>query len=140
MSMNMKNNFNRKIKIHLLILIITLILVNTPPPISAIGFNNGNLNINTELEKYLIEDNWDFLGRKGEKIYFKERERVCNNNPFKEFLYDVKHIKYQLQMTKKCYNDNWFIYVPIAGIRFGKTIIKPLDSKTKSKLLKLIPK
>lgn len=59
-----------------------------------------------ELQVFVKENQWDFLGRDGDKLYFKLRNEYAQGDKWKELEFEIKTLPEQTQMVGKWYNDN----------------------------------
>ena len=84
-----------------------------------------------EIEMYL-DSGFDFLGMKGERLYFQLRDEYANGSIRKAIEFDFKMLRNQGRITAKNLEDNKDIYFVVftlgAGLKFiGRSVtIKPI--------------
>jgi len=84
-----------------------------------------------EIERYLNTD-YDFMGIKGERLYFQLRKDYTEGKILKTIAYDIKTLDIQLKTTKKNLKDNKDIYALLAGLgglykfKYLKVVLKPI--------------
>lgn len=95
-----------------------------------------------ELKIYCTLDEWDFLGRNGEKLYFQLQDEYAQGSRIKELIFDMGTLDLQLKMSAKAYKDNDYIYdtmLFLAGLKYF-AVPKKLTKTQKLKLSKLLIK
>jgi hypothetical protein len=88
-----------------------------------------------DLNYYISNGGYDFLGWKGEDLYFKLRDAYAHGNPLKILRFDVMNLKLQGLMTIKNISDNDLIYMWFGGYT---ALVKLKGGMVLLKLLKFI--
>lgn len=100
-------------------------------------FNNKVISLNEARDKlkvYLIMDEWDFMGRKGEKLYFQLQENYAQGNLIKKLIFDLSTLDYQIKIFCKVFDDNIYVYEGL-GIIVGYNYI--INASKISKIRKI---
>lgn len=89
----------------------------------------------TELKVYLMMNEWDFVGRNGEKLYFRLEDEYAQGSRIKELIFDIGTLDLQVRMFCKAFDDNIYLYEGL-GILAGYNYLINASKISKVKKIK----
>lgn len=109
----------KKTKKVLMLFICGTILLTQP--VFAVGNQNNIDYYKQRLREQINDEEFDFLGRNGDMVYFKLRDDYAQNNPLKEIAFDTVTFYDQYKLATKTYKQSDLFYdltILVGGIRY----------------------
>lgn len=124
----------KSIKNKICIFVISIIILNSNLVLA--GTETEIIESKNKLNQY-VESEWDFLGHRGESLYFKLRNNYAKGDILKELDFDIKMRKEVYTSSKKIVDDNDLVYGTI-GVLYGLKTNIPRTEKTDKAVIHLL--